>query len=228
MTNEKLYKQFWLICIILFVCIVINFVLAVSGGDNQLRKELNAANSKIHMLEQEVIALNEAVINGVTAEQNMALNLLEGRLSLLERGGTGTNVDIGRRVEQVELKVSTLEKAFKQANGIKTTGTAATKPASKPAAPAKPAETSKPAAQTKPAEITINAAPVKPPIQIQTGSGTAPAVSSASAQYHTVAAGETLYRISQRYGITVEQLRKLNGMHEGDVLKIGRKLIVGQ
>lgn len=234
MTNEKLYKQFWVICIILFVCIIINFIIAVTGGDNQLRRELNAANGRIHMLEQEVIALNEEVQKGVSAEQGMALNLLEGRISLLERTGAGGNADVDRRMDQMEIKVSTLEKAFKQANGIKTTA--------KPAAPAKPAAaSSKPAAApSKPAaaapakpaapkagESIVLEAPVKPPVQIQTGNGAAaPVTPSASAKYHTVEAGETLYRISQQYGLTVEQLRRLNGMREGDVLQIGRKLLV--
>ncbi len=35
---------------------------------------------------------------------------------------------------------------------------------------------------------------------------------AAKPQIHKVRAGETLYRISRRYGITVEQLRKINNL----------------
>lgn len=45
-------------------------------------------------------------------------------------------------------------------------------------------------------------------------------------KYHQVKAGETLFSISRRYGLTVEQLLKMNKMKTGDVIKPGQKLIV--
>jgi LysM repeat protein len=39
--------------------------------------------------------------------------------------------------------------------------------------------------------------------------------------------GETLYRISRKYGITVEKVRKLNKLPD-DIIEVGQKLIVGQ
>ena len=53
---------------------------------------------------------------------------------------------------------------------------------------------------------------------------------SASAQTqmyrHHVQAGETLYQLSVKYGVSVEQIRKLNGLNSKAVLKIGQKLII--
>jgi hypothetical protein len=39
--------------------------------------------------------------------------------------------------------------------------------------------------------------------------------------------GETLYRISRRYGVTVDKIRKWNKLPD-DIIEVGQKLIVGQ
>jgi LysM repeat protein len=45
-------------------------------------------------------------------------------------------------------------------------------------------------------------------------------------RYHTVQKGETLYRISKEYGITLEELRKLNGLSPSEPVRTGQKLLV--
>jgi LysM repeat protein len=52
-----------------------------------------------------------------------------------------------------------------------------------------------------------------------------PAVSTQK-RYHTVQKGETLYRISKKYGISVEELRKLNNLSAGQRLRTGQTLLV--
>ena len=52
-----------------------------------------------------------------------------------------------------------------------------------------------------------------------------PAVTSQK-KYHTVQRGETLIKIGKRYGIAVEELRKLNNLSKGQSIKIGQKLLV--
>ena len=44
---------------------------------------------------------------------------------------------------------------------------------------------------------------------------------------HTVKPGETLYRISRQYGVTVDKVRKWNKLPD-DIIEVGQKLIVGQ
>lgn len=46
-----------------------------------------------------------------------------------------------------------------------------------------------------------------------------------TAQFHTVVAGETLYAISRRYGVTVDGLKQLNKLG-GDTISIGQQLRV--
>jgi membrane-bound lytic murein transglycosylase D len=51
-------------------------------------------------------------------------------------------------------------------------------------------------------------------------------VTTNSAEYHTVSAGETLYRISKNYGITVDQIRSLNSLSD-NTISVGQRLKVG-
>jgi len=48
-----------------------------------------------------------------------------------------------------------------------------------------------------------------------------------SSNAHVVKPGETLYRISRKYGITVDNIRKWNRLPD-DIIEVGQKLIVGQ
>jgi membrane-bound lytic murein transglycosylase D len=45
-----------------------------------------------------------------------------------------------------------------------------------------------------------------------------------SYSFHTVSAGETLFSISKRYGISVEELKQLNGIGSQNLITIGQKL----
>ena len=45
-------------------------------------------------------------------------------------------------------------------------------------------------------------------------------------RYHTVSAGETLYSISLRYGLTVEKIRLMNKLSDRFVIYPGQKLLV--
>ena len=48
-------------------------------------------------------------------------------------------------------------------------------------------------------------------------------------RYHKVQAGDTLYNISRRYGVTVNALRRLNNLGpEEKTLQIGQKLLISQ
>ncbi len=47
---------------------------------------------------------------------------------------------------------------------------------------------------------------------------------TAEKQVHTVQKGETLQRISKRYGVSIEEIRKLNNLSAGQPLRAGQKL----
>jgi len=63
--------------------------------------------------------------------------------------------------------------------------------------------------------------------QLTTESKAKPASPKAtSKRYHTVQKGETLSGISKKYGITLEELRKLNGLSRSQPVRTGQKLLV--
>ncbi|HEX8440528.1 LysM domain-containing protein, partial [Archangium sp.] len=43
---------------------------------------------------------------------------------------------------------------------------------------------------------------------------------------HTVAPGETMYRIAKNYGITVEELSEANGIDDPRTLSVGQELLI--
>lgn len=50
--------------------------------------------------------------------------------------------------------------------------------------------------------------------------------SSSSRTTHTVASGETLYSISKKYGVTVNQLKDWNNIGTQNIISIGQKLVI--
>jgi anti-sigma B factor antagonist len=48
------------------------------------------------------------------------------------------------------------------------------------------------------------------------------------ASYHAVAKGETLYRIALQYGVTIEELRRLNNLKPNQAIFVGQRLLVKQ
>jgi LysM repeat protein len=63
--------------------------------------------------------------------------------------------------------------------------------------------------------------------QLTTESKAKPASPKATPKrYHTVHKGETLSEISKKYGITVEELRKLNSLSRSQPIRTGQKLLV--
>jgi len=51
---------------------------------------------------------------------------------------------------------------------------------------------------------------------------------AASPHIHVVKAGETLYQISRKYGVTVDELKKLNKMGNDVTIRPGQELVVGR
>jgi LysM repeat protein len=68
----------------------------------------------------------------------------------------------------------------------------------------------------------------KPPTPEPKAKAPTPSKPTASVEkkYHTVQKGETLYAISRKYGISVDELRKLNNLSKDPSLRTGQKLLV--
>jgi LysM repeat protein len=53
-------------------------------------------------------------------------------------------------------------------------------------------------------------------------------VEAAKTQYYEVKVGDNLFRISQRYGMSVEELARMNDLHEDELIFVGQKLVVSK
>jgi LysM repeat protein len=42
--------------------------------------------------------------------------------------------------------------------------------------------------------------------------------------YHSIQAGDTVYALAKRYGLTVEKLCELNNFQDNTILKVGSKI----
>jgi LysM repeat protein len=74
-----------------------------------------------------------------------------------------------------------------------------------------------PTAETSADATAVPTAPAAAPTAVPPTSGTI---------YHTVQAGENLYRIAQRYGTTVEAIMAANGITDARSLKVGQVLLI--
>ena len=54
---------------------------------------------------------------------------------------------------------------------------------------------------------------------------TAPTVPTSGRVIHTVSAGETLFRLSQRYGVAVDDIKKWNNLPDNNI-KVGQKITI--
>jgi len=129
---------------------------------------------------------------------------------------------LGGKLDPLKDQISRVEDSIKSINKLVAQGTVATTgintalpplPKGIPdsikivSPPVKRAET--PAIDTKPL-------PPSPPKEMRQN----------SEQYHKVERGETLYRISKRYGISVEEIRRLNKLQQDQAIQTGQKLLV--
>jgi hypothetical protein len=85
-----------------------------------------------------------------------------------------------------------------------------------------PAESTPDTAELSPSALGFapEAPAVSEPAESMLGSMRSPTI-------HVVKPGETLYRISRKYGVTVDKVRKWNKLPD-DIIEVGQKLIVGQ
>lgn len=192
---------------ILFVVIALVVFLPMlmkssgSQGNKDLEARLKALENRMGDLETKVVT------TGQVSHQDERIDQLANRINNME-------LAIAQKMDQLSRDIGETRKA-----GNTKTEAASTKPAAveKQTAKPKPSATEKPAAQpsTKPA--------VQPPAA---PAAKAVAGGAGKPEFHTVQPAETIFRISKQYGISQDELRKLNNLGPNDPIKIGQKLRV--
>jgi LysM repeat protein len=126
---------------------------------------------------------------------------LEGRLKNIEERVFALE-GVEKRLAQVEQRTAGIEGAEKKVAQLEQRVAELTRLTEKPAAPS------------------------PTPTKAQKASTTSQP--SPEARYHKVRAGDTVYGIARRYGLTVDELTRLNKLGPGAVLHPGDKLVVSK
>ena len=158
----------------------------------------------------------------VAQRYGLRLKILARRNRLPESADPATGQRVKLRGSKVKEAPAT-ESAQPRANRptVPTTGngqidmddspsTGSTPPRGQVVTPRSPQPTVRPTPRTNPP------APIIRPATTDPGS---------TSSYHSVSAGETLYAISRRYGLTVDALKRLNGLSSNDI-SVGQQLKV--
>jgi len=141
------------------------------------------------------------------------------------------------KLEQVsarldKLGVSTTQRLDQMAREIEATHKQAVPPKTEPAPkqPSTPVKTESapklPAPKTEPAAKQPAAPKAEPVSPAKTGE--APEKKTSVEKYHEVKPLETLYGLGKAYGLTVDELRRLNNMGPTDTIRTGQKLKVSK
>jgi LysM repeat protein len=77
---------------------------------------------------------------------------------------------------------------------------------------------------SSPQPIIVTPTPTTSPINTP-GAGSIQSLPLGGERTHTVQSGDTLYNISRRYGVTVDQLKQRNNL-TGDMIRVGQQLII--
>jgi membrane-bound lytic murein transglycosylase D len=95
--------------------------------------------------------------------------------------------------------------------------------------PAQPVRVQTASVETKPTETRATETreiETRPAQNTPQASSNSPSTSQAKRSTHTVSQGETLFAISRKYGITVEELKSWNNIGSQNIISIGQKLVI--
>lgn len=194
-----------LIGTVLFAIIALIIVLPMlmKGSNTQTGKDLEnrikALETKLGEIEAKTVKL------GQLTHQDERIDQIVNRVNSMD-------LAIAQKLDQLNRDINDLRRS----GGAKADASAG----KHETAAGKPA----PQAVEKPGPAAVK--PAAPP-EKAASTETKPAPNSgASAGYHTVQPQETIFRISKQYGLSQDELRKLNNLGPNDSIKVGQKLRV--
>lgn len=181
-----------------FVLIIL-VIIASSGGESPSERDLQDILARLEVMETKLVGLENQ-----ESGRQQALVRMQGDFSILTM-----RVDkLSREMKEQFAGTSADQSPPRQA------AAQAPSPAPQPA-PRQPAASTPAPAQTAPA----------PAVQPSPPAPTPQRVPASRPVTHEVQSGETLYRISRTYGVSVDDLRRLNNI-TGDRINPGQELTV--
>jgi membrane-bound lytic murein transglycosylase D len=77
---------------------------------------------------------------------------------------------------------------------------------------------------SEPEPVTTSATQAATPAKVEPAPTQKVETQTSTYSFHTVSAGETLFSISKRYGMSVEELKQLNSIGIQNLITVGQKL----
>jgi len=206
--------------VFIMIALFIFLPMLRSPGDTRKLTEMEA---RIKKIEDKLVELDQNYQKvALLAVQDDKLEQISARL---DKMGTSTAQRIDQLAKDFDLN-------RRQSSPAKTEAASKQPVSPKPAAVLKPpAAKTRTAPRTEPAEPKTESAAQRPSTPtMETASPSSPVEttqkSTVPAKIHVVQPRETLYGISHKYGITLQELRRINNMGPNDLARSGQKLKV--
>ena len=182
----------------LFVFVLL-VIIASSGGDGKADRDLQDILARLEVIETKLVGLENQ-----ESGRQQALVRMQGDFSILT------------------MRVDKLSREMKEY-----VAEAAPQPAQRQAAaePARPPQPAQPTGQQPARQQAATPTPAPAPTAQPQPAPAQPRPAASRPVQHEVKPGENLFRISQMYGVTVEDLRRLNNI-SGDRINPGQVLTV--
>lgn len=189
------------------VALIIVLPMLMKGSNSQASKDLEA---RIKALETKLGEIEAKTVKlGQMTHQDERIDQIVNRINSMD-------LAIAQKFDQLNRDINDMRRT----GGAKADASAGKHEAAAPK-PAPPATEKPGAAAVKPAP------PAKPQPEKAASTETKPVPNGGtSAGYHTVQPQETIFRISKQYGISQDELRRLNNLGPNDPIKVGQKLRV--
>jgi anti-anti-sigma factor len=168
------------------------------NGDDGFDGRLRSEGSKMPLvvIAGGIFVFLILIICYMTRDSSSGIEELQKRVALLEERMTQAGGQV-KNVSVMQEKIEGLRKEFAEKTKQIESDLAKLRQQVEPA-PAKPVPTTRPPAAPPPKTV----------------------------KHHTVMQGETLFSISKKYGISVDELRRLNNLKPSQTIGVGQKLIV--
>lgn len=183
----------------LLVIITLFFLFAPKGDSGDSREQMIQLLGRIQQLEQKVADFD--AIQNKLPDIEKQIESIQKKSKRLESMDASASLRIDRVVKDIKI-VKEQFKSFKASSSLP--------PKSATTKPQKKISTTTPVESRK---QTTKVVKKSAPKQVD-------------AVYHQVKKGETLYRISLKHKISVETVKKLNGLKEGAAIYPGQKLLI--
>jgi len=207
--------------VVAMIIVCLFLIIPWKSGDEEPLSPTTLSPGQYKERQAELVEINQRLKTLDTKYKN--IENFKIRLDDLEHS-------LALRMDQMEKKLAGIQTGFDESKPQtdKEVAPPPTKPTPPESTTSKPTPSEPPTSKLTPPtqNVVIKATPKPTPVLTPKPEIQAPAPEFNRKHYHKVSANETLFSISRRYKMKVDELRTLNKMNKGDKIQLGQILIV--